>query len=163
MNRKSLFFLFAVSIIYVNASSQEFHQPVAHAEQGSKSLDAVAFGQVTKEHKIVFQLASNDTLVWKGLMNNLQNLKEGWGDNVSMAVVAHGPGIELLMKNKTTQHEAIKRFLKKGIEFIACENTMKQKKIKAEEIIPEATFVIMGIGEIVERQEKGWTYIKAGF
>ena len=147
----------------VKASSQETSRSTVHADQGTKSRYAVADGRVSNQHKIVFQLASNDTLVWKGLMNNLQNLKEGWGENVSMAVVAHGPGIELLMQNKTTQHQAIKRFTHKGIEFIACENTMKQKKIKADEIIPEATFVIMGIGEIVERQEKGWTYIKAGF
>ena len=34
-----------------------------------KNLQAV-------KHRVVIQLSSNDTLAWKGLMNNLKNLKE---------------------------------------------------------------------------------------
>jgi intracellular sulfur oxidation DsrE/DsrF family protein len=114
-------------------------------------------------HRIVMQLTSNDTLAWKGLMNNLRHLKEGWGDNVTIEVVAHGPGIELLMAAKTTQREAIGRHKAAGIQFFACENTLKEKKIPKEAIISEAGFVPMGIGHIVERQEQGWSYIKSGF
>jgi len=115
------------------------------------------------KHKIVMQLASADTMTWKGLMNNLRNLKEGWGDSLLIEVVAHGPGIELLMKQKTTQLENIRKMKAKGIVFYACENTMKEKKILPESIIPEAVFVQMGIGHVVLRQEAGWSYIKAGF
>lgn len=114
-------------------------------------------------HKIIFQLSSGDSLVWKGLINNIKHIKEGWGDDVKMAVVAHGPGIEFLMKEKTTQQKAIAKYKALGIEFIACENTMTNKKISKEAIISEATYVVMGIGEVVIRQEKGWSYIKAGF
>ena len=114
-------------------------------------------------HKIIFQLASGDSLVWKGLINNIKHIKEGWGDDVQMAIVAHGPGIEFLMKEKTTEQKAIAKYTALGIEFIACENTMKNKKITKEAIISEATYVVMGIGEVVIRQEKGWSYIKAGF
>jgi intracellular sulfur oxidation DsrE/DsrF family protein len=119
--------------------------------------------QQLPKHKIVMQLSSADTMTWKGLMNNLRNLKEGWGDSLAIEVVAHGPGIELLMQQKTTQLENIRKMIQKGIVFYACENTMKEKKILPESIIPEATFVKMGIGHIVLRQEAGWTYIKAGF
>jgi uncharacterized protein len=122
-----------------------------------------ASAQQAPEHKIVMQLASNDTMVWKGLMNNLRNLKEGWGDSLQLEVVAHGPGIELLMHEKTTQLEKIRSMKAKGIVFYACENTMKEKKIPHESIIPEASFVRMGIGHIVIRQEQGWSYIKTGF
>jgi intracellular sulfur oxidation DsrE/DsrF family protein len=123
----------------------------------------ISFAQKTPKHKIVMQLASNDTMVWKGLVNNLRNLKEGWGDSLQLEVVAHGPGIELLMYQKTTQLEKIRSMKAKGIVFYACENTMKEKKIPHESIIPEATFVRMGIGHIVIRQEQGWSYIKTGF
>lgn len=109
------------------------------------------------------QLSSSDTLVWKGLMNNLKHLKAGWGDSVQIEIVAHGPGIEMLMKNKTTQQEKIALFTKAGIVFVACENTMKEKNISKEYIIAESHFVPMGIGEIVRKQEQGWSYIKVGF
>ena len=115
------------------------------------------------QHRIVMQLSSNDTLVWKGLMNNLKHLKAGWGDSVLIEVVAHGPGLDFLTKGKTTQQEKINHFKKMGIMFIACENTMMERKIPKESIIAEAAFVKMGIGEIVRKQEQGWSYIKAGF
>lgn len=115
------------------------------------------------KHRIVMQLSSNDTLAWKGLMNNLKNVKAGWGDSVSIEVVAHGPGIELLMKEKTTQREKIAAFTKMGIVFVGCQNTMREKNIQPASIIPEAGVVPMGIGEIVIMQEQGWSYIKAGF
>ena len=119
--------------------------------------------QNTPVHRMVMQVSSGDTLAWKGLMNNLRHLKEGWGDKVTIEVVAHGPGIELLMAAKTTQREAIARHKAAGIKFFACENTLKEKKIPKEAIISEAEFVPMGLGHIVERQEQGWSYIKAGF
>jgi intracellular sulfur oxidation DsrE/DsrF family protein len=120
-------------------------------------------GAQVKIHKIVFQLASQDTLVWKGLINNLKHIKEGWGDNVKMVIIAHGPGIEFLVADKTTQQKPISKFFNMGVEFIACENTMRQKNISKDSMIKEATYVQMGLGEIVLRQEEGWSYIKAGF
>jgi uncharacterized protein len=127
-------------------------------------LNVMAYTQSSQpQHRIIMQLSSNDTLSWKGLMNNLRNLKEGWGDSVLLEVVAHGPGIELLMHEKTTQQASIQKMKNYGVVFYACENTMKEKKIPKEKIIPEASFVRMGIGHVVLRQESGWSYIKAGF
>ena len=126
-------------------------------------LLAVSYGVTAQQHKVVIQMTSGDTAVFRGLMNNLKHLKEGWGNKVTIEVVAHGMGIELLMAAKTTQREAIGRHKAAGIQFFACENTMKEKKIPKEAIISESGFVQMGIGYIVERQEQGWSYIKAGF
>jgi intracellular sulfur oxidation DsrE/DsrF family protein len=129
------------------------------ALQGLTQNSQLPFSQ----HRIVMQLSSNDTLVWKGLMNNLKHLKAGWGDSVIIEIVAHGPGLDFLTKGKTTQQEKIAHFKQMGVIFIACENTMMERKIPKESIITEAVFVRMGIGEIVRKQEQGWSYIKAGF
>jgi uncharacterized protein len=115
------------------------------------------------QHRVIIQLSSNDTLVWKGLMNNIKNLKNGWGDSVSIEVVAHGPGIDFITKGKTTQEERIIYFTSKGVAFVGCENTLIERKIVKENIIPAARFVKMGVGEIILKQEQGWSYIKAGF
>ncbi len=115
------------------------------------------------QHRVVIQLSSNDTLAWKGLMNNIKNLKNGWGDSVVIEVVVHGPGIDFLTKGKTTQQERIAFFKSKGVVFVGCENTLTERKIPKENIIPEAGFVKMGVGEIILKQEQGWSYIKAGF
>jgi uncharacterized protein len=114
-------------------------------------------------HKVVIHLSSSDTLVWKGLMNNVKNLKAGWGDSVAIEVVVHGPGIGFLMKEKTTQSDRIIYFKSKGVAFVACENTLLERKIPKESIIPEAGFVKSAVVEIVLKQEQGWSYIKSGF
>lgn len=120
-------------------------------------------GKTDVKHRIIMQLSTGDTTEWKGTINNIKNLKKGWGDDVAIELVAHGPGISFLMKSKTTQHAMIKELSRQGVVFMACEKTMKEKKIDKSEIVPEAGFVPMGIGEIVLKQEQGWTYIKGGF
>lgn len=114
-------------------------------------------------HRIVLQLSTADTLEHKGLLNNLKHLKEGWGDSVEIEVVVHGPGLDLVTRGKATQGEAVQKMIAKGVRFVACRNTMKQKEIADEQILPNVGFVDMGLGEIVRRQEQGWTYLKAGF
>lgn len=115
------------------------------------------------KHRVVIQLSSNDSLVWKSLMNNVKHLKEGWGQTVQIEVVAHGAGIEMLMMAKTTQQKNITDFKNEGVIFVGCENTMRLRKIAKEEIVAEAGFVPMGVGEIVMKQEEGWSYLKSGF
>lgn len=114
-------------------------------------------------HRIVLQVSTADTLEHKGLVNNLKHLVEGWGDSVLIEVVVHGPGLEMVMKDKATQEAAIQEMIGKGVQFLACRNTMKQKGIYDGQILPNIGFVDIGLGHIVRRQEQGWTYIKAGF
>ena len=88
-------------------------------------------------HKVVIQLSSSDTLVWKGLMNNIKNLKATWGDSIAIEVVVHGPGIGFLMKEKTTQSDRIIHFKSKGVVFVACENTLTERKIPKKVSYPK--------------------------
>ena len=46
---------------------------------------------------------------------------------------------------------------------MACEFTMQQKNIKKEQLLDESRTVPGGILEIVDKQSKGWSYIKAGY
>lgn len=119
--------------------------------------------QESAPHKIVMQLTSNDTLVHSGLIKQLNNLKSGWGDSVAIEVVCHGPGIEFLKKGNVRNVNQINSLINKSVRFVACENTLRAKKIEKNELMPNLDFVVMGIAEIVEKQEKGWAYIKAGF
>lgn len=118
---------------------------------------------ITPSHKLVIQVSSGDSLVWKGLMNNLKHLQAGWGDSAQIVVIAHGFGLDLLRKDMSTQLDKITFFSKLGIQFNACENTMTERKISKEMLAKEVGTVKMGIGEIAHLQEQGWSYIKAGF
>lgn len=135
-----------------------------YAQKASNSEHAQdAPVEVTKTiHKIVFQLTTSDTLAHKALMKQLVNIKTVAPDT-KIEVVCHGPGLDLLLSNKTIVHEKIKTAKEKGVEFIACEFSLKERKLDKSTIIPEAGFVPAGIIEIVIKQEQGWTYIKSGF
>ena len=114
-------------------------------------------------HRVIMHISSADTLEHKGLINNLKHLKEGWGDSVEIEVVIHGPGIDLVTKGKSTQPEQLQKMIEQGINFVVYRNTMKQKMITEEKLLPGIGIVPMGIGEIILKQEQGWSYIKAGF
>lgn len=115
-----------------------------------------------KVHKIVFQLASEDSLVHKGLMKQLNNVLTATPD-AKIEVVCHGPGIYMLIQEKTTVQDKIQEMKKRGIVFAACENTLKDRNISKDKVIAEAVFVPSALIEIVTKQELGWTYIKAGY
>jgi intracellular sulfur oxidation DsrE/DsrF family protein len=134
-------------------------------------LSLLAIGLITtvqaqdkpdRQHRIVMQLVSGDTLVHKGLMRQLRNMLEA-APTMKLEVVCHGPGMDLLMSDRSMVADKVKHFSERGIVFLACENTIAERKLDRGKIIPEAGFVKAGIIHIVERQEEGWSYIKAGF
>ncbi|WKZ66260.1 MAG: DsrE family protein [Flavobacteriales bacterium] len=114
------------------------------------------------KHRIVMQLVSGDTLVHKGLMRQLRNMKEA-APKMELEVVCHGPGMDLLMGDRSIVQAKVKEFAAQGIVFLACENTIKERNLDRAKVLPDAGFVKAGIIHIVERQEQGWSYIKAGF
>ncbi len=123
-------------------------------------LNAVQ-AQVT-EHKIVFQLSVSDTMAHKSLMKQLGNILTV-SPSTKIEIVCHGPGLEILMINKSIVKDKIEVFKNKGVVFNACEFSMKERNISKSVIIPSATYVPAGIIEIVSKQEQGWSYIKSGF
>jgi len=130
------------------------------------SLSFFANAQVTKPsdkmHKIVFHLSSDDTLVHKSLVKQLNNVLTAV-PSATIEVVCHGPGIYFLVTDKTIVHDKIQQMKARGIAFAACENTLKERNIAKDKIIAEAIFVPSALVEIITKQEEGWSYIKAGF
>ena len=158
MYKKTITFLLLLLGISVAALCQP------NKREGIKSRSNIAKKKTTvATHHVVIQVTNSDTAAWKGLMNNIKHLKETWGDQVQIEVVAHGPGIELLMAAKTTQQQKITEYKKAGVLFTACENSMRQRNITKADIIPEADFVPSGVVEVIIKQEQGWSYLKSGF
>jgi hypothetical protein len=127
-----------------------------------QALPVRAQDTAPRQHRIVMQLVSGDTLVHKGLMRQLRNMLEA-APTMQLEVVCHGPGMDLLMTDRSIATAKVDEFIGKGIVFLACENTVKERKLDAALIHPKAGSVKAGIIHIVERQEDGWSYIKAGF
>jgi intracellular sulfur oxidation DsrE/DsrF family protein len=127
-------------------------------------LGTPAFAQTqtdTKQHRVVFHVATNDTLVYRGLMRQLNTLTAFW-PTASIEVVIHSFGIDLMRKDRSKVGSEIQALQAKGVAFAVCQNTMKAQKLTPEQLLPQAIFVPNGLAELVIKQEEGWSYIKAG-
>lgn len=134
----------------------------AQNQINSKDANSSGVTNQTIEHRIIFQLTSADTLSHKALMKQLTNITTV-SPTTKIEVVCHGPGLDMLISNKTVVLNGIKNARKKGVVFFACEFSIKERKIDRVEIIEDAGFVPAGIIEVVKKQEEGWSYIKSGF
>jgi len=117
-----------------------------------------------KDHKIIFQFTNaNDTLQQKAFVKQLENITEHW-PNAKYEVVLYNQGLELVMKNNTKYQSRLQVLKSKGVKFVVCENTLKNRKI-SKDVFPEilVEYTPAGIAEIVEKQEQEWSYIKGGY
>ena len=124
--------------------------PVAEAVQG-------------QQHRVVFELNTEGQEEWQSVLNNVENVQKALGsEKTEVEVVAHGKGLGLLLATNTAMKDRLKQLAEKGVVFAACENTMRRKNVKKEDLFPFATTVDSGVAEVVRKQEAGWSYIKGG-
>lgn len=114
------------------------------------------------QHKIIFQLATDEIKEHGSLTRQLNNVLAYWPD-AKIEVVVHSAALEFMMKEKSSVKTEVEKLIETGVTFAVCRNTMKRKNVDEGEIISGATFVPVGIAELVEKQEQGYSYIKAGY
>ena len=87
------------------------------------------------------------------------------GEDVSVEIVAYGPGLMMLHAKKSPVKKRVASFGQnfENIKFLACGNTMKKmakKSGKAVKLLPNAKVIPGGVIHLAERQEQGWSYIR---
>ena len=93
-----------------------------------------------------------------GLKNITNILKEQ--DEAVIEVVCHGGGIGLLVKDQSDHEEDVARLINEGVRFAACENTLRDKSIPKEDLLPGVTTVPSGAVEVLHKQQEGYGYFK---
>jgi uncharacterized protein len=116
----------------------------------------------TKEHKVVMQLTTGDTLAYRALVKQLGNMTKIW-PNAKIEVVIHNKGIAMMKKESSNVADEITTLTKKGVRFVVCEFTMEQLKLEKSQILDDAYYTPYGLIAIVTKQEEGYSYLKAGF
>lgn len=129
---------------------------------GTLSAQSKAKSSKAKNHKIVFQMVSKDTTDHSALMRQLSNILN-LAPGTKLEVVCHGPGLSILIKDKSMVQDKLASLAAQKVDFVACEFTMSQKNIARDQLIDACRTVPGGILEIVGKQEKGWSYIKSGY
>ena len=92
-------------------------------------------------------------------LNNIENvLKEA--EDAQIVVVCHGEGISLVEKSRTKNGDEIQALMKKGVRFVACENTMAKKSLEDDDLVPGTATVPSGAVEVIQRQSEGYSYFR---
>jgi intracellular sulfur oxidation DsrE/DsrF family protein len=115
------------------------------------------------EHRIVLQLSDNDAAKQGLVISVAYNLIKLYDpDKVAIEVVAFGPGIDLL-RTGNANRKLVESLVAQGVRFDVCLNTVdtiERETGKRPEIIPAATPVQVGVGQILSLTENGYTLVR---
>jgi intracellular sulfur oxidation DsrE/DsrF family protein len=114
-----------------------------------------------KKHKIVMQFSDSDSLSQASVVGQVKNIRTAW-PHAELEVVCHGPGLDLLIVSKSKAGSQVTEWSGKGVVFAACNNTMKRRNIKKEDLLSPAIVVPSAMIELTLKQEKDWAYVKGG-
>lgn len=124
----------------------------------SVSLQAIMENQ---EARVVIQLSNDSAEVQKAVLAQIHNLMNGL-PGVSIELVIHSHGINLVFKNSHWQHK-LEEIERAGVRLLVCRNTMNSMNLRPEDMLSFVTIIPSAVVYLVEQQQKGWSYLKAGF
>lgn len=127
---------------------------LSFGQQNSEVIDM-------KKHKVVIQFMDSDSVGQVIVTKQVGNLRALW-PNAEIEVVCLGGGLDLLTTTKSKAAAEVADWTSKGVVFAACNNTMKLRKVKKEDLLKQAVVVPAAIVELASKQEEGWSYFRGG-
>ncbi len=116
----------------------------------------------TNNYKVVFDMSSRDSINQQAIVREI-GLITGASPDAKLEVVIYGQGLELAIKNRSSQQPGIEKIIASNkASFKVCAMTMKRNNIDSTQLVPGVEIVPDGIYEIISKQQAGWGYIKVG-
>ncbi len=112
-----------------------------------------------KVHKIVMQFTMGDSLEQFAIVGQVRNILTAW-PKAKIEVVCHSSGLDLLITAKSKVAKGVAELSEQGVVFAACNNTMRKRNIKKEDMLGASVVVPSAMIELVSKQEEGWAYLK---
>lgn len=126
----------------------------------SASASTAPAAPANPKYKAVFQVSDADPAKWNMTLNNMRNAQAELGaDNVTIELVAYGPGIGML-KADAESAPRVGEAVQAGIAVLACENTMRGMKLTRAQLHPLSSAVPSGAAHLIRRQTEGFAYIR---
>ena len=143
---KKILILFFIMVNFIFAETQ-FAEPKPSMEN---------------PRKFVFPITTWNKDEVNHILGSANNVIKFYGvDNTEVVIVAYSQGIKSLLKDKDKNiAKRVKSLMTYDVEFIACKNTMKTLKIDKKELLDGVEVVTAGIVELIERQLRGYIYIR---
>ena len=115
-------------------------------------------------HHLVYQCNSADPEYLGHILFSCGEMLRKYGNDIELVITAFGPGLHLLGKRPERPipkrlQDSVRSLSAYGVAFHACGNTMKTLNWSKEDLLEEATIVQIGAVDLMELQEKGFSYI----
>ena len=112
--------------------------------------------------KFVFPITKNNRDEINHVLSSANNVIKFYGpEKTEVVIVAYSKGIEAVMNHRDREiKKRVEALMTYEVEFIACGNTMRTLKIEKSELIDDVEIVTAGIVELIERQLRGYIYIR---
>ncbi|MFN6961211.1 MAG: DsrE family protein [Rhodocyclaceae bacterium] len=109
---------------------------------------------------VVVQVSDDSVATWNQALNVVKNIQAEYGkDKVDIELVVFGNGVGLL-KFDSQLANRVDETLASGAKVLMCQNTMRARKLTAEDMHAGIGFVKAGVVEIIEKQRQGWAVIR---
>lgn len=127
------------------------------------ALSALSQEHTGRAHRVVFEMNSAGPEAWEQALGNIENMKKAFApEPVTVELVCFGKGLTLLLKTNNSYAERLKAIAGDGVTLVACQNSMRKRRITTADLLPFAGQVDSGVAEIIRKQEAGWSYLKSG-
>lgn len=111
--------------------------------------------------QVIFQISDKNNREIHHILSTANNVLKFYGpDSIEMKIVCYYDGIKALMKSEDDIRVRVEALMTYGVEFIACENTLRTKKISKDKLLDDVTYVTAGIVEVIERVVDGYIQIR---
>ncbi len=115
---------------------------------------------IDNPRRFVFPISEGTDAAINHVLSSTNNVMKFYGpEKCEVCIVCYSKGIKALQKHRSFS-KRVKSLMTYDVEFIACGNTMKTLKIKKEDLLDDVEVVTAGIVELIERQLRGWIYIR---
>lgn len=116
-------------------------------------------------NKVVYHVDDAESQGLKGLRNIRNHLDVA--PNTNITVVMHANGVDLVMDGaqdkrfKTEYAPLVSALVSRGVVFEVCEITLKNRNLKKDQFVLEATFTPSGVVRLADLQaQQKFAYIK---
>jgi len=127
------------------------------------TIIATAAFAAAAQDKVVYHIDDMSLQALKGLRNIRNHLDTE--PTTKITVVTHALGVDFLLEgakdvNGSAFAGPVAALVARGVSFEICEITLKNRNLKKEQFIQEATFTPSGVVRIAKLQLAGQAYIK---
>jgi uncharacterized protein len=127
------------------------------------ALLCLAATAASAQDRVVYHFDNTVAQGLKGLRNMRNHLDVD--PSAKITVVTHAEGVDMLMEgakaaNGTEYAPLVSALKSRGVSFEICEITLKNRDLKKDQFIQEATFTPSGVVRIAKLQVEGSAYIK---